>query len=53
VGEKGLVFGVSTFGASAPGDVLFEHFDLSIASIVPKIKASLTDILKFSVTESL
>ena len=36
VGE-GLTIGIDSFGASAPADVLFDHFGLTVAKITPRI----------------
>src|SRR3546814_5805963 len=33
VGIAGLRFGIDTFGASAPADVLYDHFGLTAAKI--------------------
>ncbi len=38
VGPEGLVIGLDTFGKSAPGDVLMEHFGFSPEKIVKRIK---------------
>ncbi len=38
VGEEGLIISMETFGKSAPGDVLFEHFGFSPEKIARKIK---------------
>ncbi|EGD58658.1 transketolase [Novosphingobium nitrogenifigens DSM 19370] len=35
----GLMFGIDTFGASAPADVLYDHFGLTAEKIVPQILA--------------
>ena len=40
-GNDGLRFGIDTFGASAPADVLYDHFGLTPAKIVPQIIAAL------------
>jgi transketolase len=34
VGTQGRVVGLDRFGASAPGDILFEHFGFSIANVL-------------------
>ena len=41
VGADGLTFGIDTFGASAPADVLYRHFGITAEAIVPQIKAKL------------
>ncbi|MDT1091290.1 transketolase-like TK C-terminal-containing protein, partial [Pseudomonas aeruginosa] len=33
----GLTIGMDTFGASAPAEVLFDHFGFAVDKIVPKI----------------
>jgi transketolase len=40
VGE-GITIGLDRFGASAPAEVLFEHFGFSVHKIVPQITARL------------
>ena len=40
-GLDGLRFGIDTFGASAPADVLYDHFGLTAAKIVPQVLAKL------------
>ena len=35
----GLTIGIDTFGASAPAEVLFDHFGLTAEKIVPQIVA--------------
>jgi transketolase len=40
-GRNGLTIGLDRFGASAPAEVLFEHFGFSASKIVPKILAKL------------
>ncbi|MEO0063296.1 MAG: hypothetical protein RLZZ08_1856, partial [Pseudomonadota bacterium] len=40
-GRNGLNIGLDRFGASAPAEVLFEHFGFSAGKIVPKILAKL------------
>ncbi len=40
-GLDGLTIGLDTFGASAPAEVLFEHFGFSAAKIVPQILAKI------------
>ncbi|EPR16479.1 transketolase [Sphingobium indicum IP26] len=41
VGIAGLRFGIDTFGASAPAEVLYDHFGLTAAKIAPRIVAAL------------
>ena len=40
-GDNGLNIGIDSFGASAPGKVLMEHFGFSADKIVPQILAAL------------
>ena len=40
-GLEGLRFGIDTFGASAPAEVLYDHFGLTPAKIVPQVLAAL------------
>ena len=40
VGEKGLVIGIDSFGCSAPGDKLIQHFKFSVPEILKKIQNS-------------
>ena len=40
-GLDGLRFGVDSFGASAPAEVLYDHFGLTPAKIAPQIVAAL------------
>ncbi|MEM1020989.1 MAG: transketolase, partial [Pseudomonadota bacterium] len=37
----GLNIGIDTFGASAPGGVLMEHFGFSVDAVVEAVKAKL------------
>ncbi|MCW8195441.1 transketolase [Proteobacteria bacterium 005FR1] len=39
VGLDGDVVGMTTFGASAPGDVLFEKFGFTVENVVERVKA--------------
>jgi transketolase len=39
VGFSGAVVGMSTFGESAPGNVLLEHFGFTVDNVVNKVKA--------------
>ena len=41
IGQDGLSIGLDRFGASAPAEVLFEHFGFSAEKIVPQIEAKL------------
>ena len=41
VGEKGAVLGISTFGASAPGDRLIREFGFTLENVVAKVKSLL------------
>jgi len=40
-GIAGLRFGIDTFGASAPAEVLYDHFGLTAEKIAPRIVAAL------------
>lgn len=44
VGEDGDVLGMTTFGESAPGAVLLEHFGFTVENLVAKANALLNDI---------
>jgi transketolase len=41
VGRDGLVIGISTFGASAPGDIIAKEYGFTEESIIKKIKEKL------------
>jgi len=41
IGHDGLAIGLDRFGASAPAEVLFEHFGFSADKIVPTIQAKI------------
>lgn len=41
VGRDGLVIGISTFGASAPGDIIAKEYGFTAESIIKKIKEKL------------
>jgi hypothetical protein len=41
VESLGLTIGIDSFGASAPAPVLFDHFGLTVAKIVPQVLARL------------
>ena len=38
VGEKGLIIGIDSFGTSAPGDKLIQHFKFVVPEILKKIQ---------------
>jgi transketolase len=40
-GDKGVRIGIDSFGASAPGKVLMEHFGFSVDKIVPQILSAI------------
>jgi transketolase len=40
VGDRGIVIGVDRFGASAPADVLFEHYGLTRDAVVAAVHES-------------
>jgi transketolase len=40
-GLSGLRFGIDSFGASAPAEVLYDHFGLTAVKIAPQIRAAL------------
>ncbi|MET0248837.1 MAG: transketolase [Sphingobium sp.] len=40
-GIAGLRFGIDSFGASAPAEVLYDHFGLTAAKIAPQVAAAL------------
>jgi transketolase len=42
VGLEGLVIGMDSFGESAPGPALFDHFGFAPAEIVARIEKMLT-----------
>ena len=41
VGSSGRVVGIDQFGASAPGDTLFEHFGMTVEAVVEAVKSQL------------
>jgi transketolase len=41
-GRDGLNFGINSFGASAPAEILYDHFGLTAEKIVPQIIAKLS-----------
>jgi transketolase len=38
VGDRGIVIGVDRFGASAPADVLFEHYGLTVDAVTAAVR---------------
>ena len=40
-GDKGLRFGIDSFGASAPIDALYDYFGLTAEKIAPQVRAAL------------
>jgi transketolase len=43
VGDHGRVIGIDRFGASAPAEVLFEHFGITVRDVVAAARASLNN----------
>jgi transketolase len=43
LGQKGRFIGMHGFGASAPFDILFEHFGITAAAVVAAARAALED----------
>ena len=43
VGLEGRVIGMNTFGESAPGNVLLEHFGFTIDNVVANVEELLED----------
>ncbi|MNE89237.1 Transketolase [compost metagenome] len=41
VGEKGSIIGISTFGASAPGDKVIAEYGFTVENVVKHVKAQL------------
>ena len=41
VGDRGRILGIDHFGASAPGDVLFEHYGLTADAVCAAVRAML------------
>jgi len=41
VGDRGRAVGVDEFGASAPGDLLFEHYGLTVDAVCEAVRESL------------
>ncbi|MEM7068490.1 MAG: transketolase [Pseudomonadota bacterium] len=46
IGSDGTFVGMSSFGASAPADALFEHFGITAEAIVEAAKAKLEDAVE-------
>ncbi len=42
IGEDGVFIGMTSFGASAPAERLYEHFGITPEAIVEAVKAKLT-----------
>jgi transketolase len=45
VGEKGMIFGIDTFGMSAPAADVYDHFGLTPKAVTEKIVAKYSDLL--------
>ena len=43
VGRKGQVVGIDSFGASAPANVVFEHFGFTVENVVAMARRALSD----------
>ncbi|MNJ04541.1 Transketolase [compost metagenome] len=41
VGDQGDILGISTFGASAPGDRVIKEYGFTVENVVSKVKALL------------
>ncbi|MNZ63765.1 Transketolase [compost metagenome] len=41
VGENGVVLGIDTFGASAPGDKVIEEYGFTVSNVVKHVKDQL------------
>ncbi len=41
VGDRGCVLGIDTFGASAPGPALYEHFGLTVDAVCGAVRESM------------
>ncbi|MNP49046.1 Transketolase [compost metagenome] len=41
VGDQGDILGISTFGASAPGDRVIEEYGFTVDNVVSRVKALL------------
>lgn len=46
IGDGGSFVGMSTFGASAPGDALYEHFGITAEAVVKAANAALKNIVE-------
>jgi len=44
VGEKGMIFGIDTFGMSAPAADVYDHFGLTPKAVTEKIVAKYSDL---------
>jgi transketolase len=44
VGDQGVILGVDSFGASAPGKILFEHYGLTVENVSQAVRKTLTAI---------
>ena len=42
-GDRGQVIGIDSFGASAPGKVLFEHFGFTVEKVSAALEQTLAD----------
>ncbi|WP_312473266.1 transketolase [Neobacillus sp.] len=43
VGREGAIIGIDSFGASAPGDQLMEHYGFTVENVVNQAKAIISD----------
>jgi transketolase len=41
IGPHGIFVGMSTFGESAPAEVLYKHFGITAEAVVEKVQAKL------------
>lgn len=41
VGDKGDILGITTFGASAPGDIVMKEYGFTVENVVKRVKALL------------
>jgi transketolase len=41
LGDKGVFIGMNSFGASAPSNDLFNHFEINKESVIKRIKSYL------------
>lgn len=44
VGERGMIFGIDTFGMSAPAADVYDHFGLTPKAVTEKIVAKYSDL---------